>query len=86
MTDSNIISNFHGMSISDFEKMYKKSKLKRDAERWLTIKLAAKNKNIKEIAEILGHDQRTIQDWVERFNKNGAEGLRFTPPEGSKKN
>lgn len=86
MSNTNIIYNFHGMSISDFEKMYKKSKLKRDAERWLTIKLAAKNKNIKEIAEILGHDQRTIQEWVDRFNKNGVEGLRYIPPEGSKKN
>lgn len=86
MDESKIISNFHGMSIKDFEKMYKQSKLKRDAERWLAIKLAAKNKDIHEIAETLGHDERTIADWISRFNEKGADGIIYIPPDGSKKN
>ena len=80
------ITNFHGFSIKDFEKKYRQSKLKRDAERWLALKLIAKDKGISEISEILGHDERTIREWIKAFNENGIDGISYKAPEGSKKN
>jgi len=79
------ITNFHEMTIKDFALEYRKSKSKRDAERWLALKLVAQGKHIPEVANILDHQEETIRDWVKAFNDKGREGLLYVEPEGQKK-
>jgi transposase len=42
--------------------------------------------SVPEIAEILGRDERTIREWVNNFNTLGEEGIKYTAPDGQKKN
>lgn len=80
------ITHFHGMSVDDYTKKYKECKSKRDAERWLALKMVAMKQSIPFVASILGHDERTIRIWVKDFNENGPEGIQYKPPPGQKKN
>ena len=79
------ITNFHGMSINDFDIKYKQCKSKRDAERWLALKMIAVDYTVPTVAMLLGHDERTIRTWVEAFNKNGSAGIAYEKPKGQKK-
>lgn len=80
------ITDYHNFTINDFTEKYRKSKTKRESERWIALKMVAMEQDISFIADILGHDKRTIKEWIKRFNENGVEGIMYEPPEGQKKN
>ncbi len=69
------IENFHGLSIADMTRKYKGSKNKREAERWLAVKMIAMDHTVPFVASILGHDERSIRSWIKGFNDRGSEGL-----------
>lgn len=79
------ITNFHGMSIDDFTKKYHKSKLKRDAERWLALKMIAMGQSVPSVSLFLGHDEETIRTWIKDFNEKGPDCIDYEPPIGQKK-
>ena len=78
------ITDFHGMSVNDFAQKYKKCQSKRDAERWLALKMVAMDQAVPFVASVLGHDERTIRSWIASFNREGPEGIAYDPPEGQK--
>jgi len=59
----------------ELENLYKTEKDIRVKERLLVIRLLYDKKNIYEIAEIIKKSDRTIKDWLSRWNKSGYEGL-----------
>jgi transposase len=63
------------ISNGELEGLYKNEKDARVKERLLAISLLYDKKNIYEIAEVLKRSERTIKDWLSRWNKGGYEGL-----------
>ena len=59
----------------ELEKKYIKEKDSKIKERLLAILLLYDGKNIYEVAEIIRRSERTIKEWLKRWNKEGYEGI-----------
>ncbi len=59
----------------ELDGLYRKEQDIRVKERLLTIRLLYDKKNIYEIAAIIKKSDRTIKDWLSRWNRCGYEGL-----------
>ena len=63
------------LSKEQLETLYKKEKDARIRERLHAILLLYKKKMVKDIAEILGRSERSLNRWIKLWNNNGVEGL-----------
>jgi len=59
----------------ELEKKYRKEKDSTIKERLLAILLLYDGKNIYEVAEIIRRSERTIKEWLKRWNKEAYEGI-----------
>jgi len=66
----------------ELEERYRKEKDSTIKERLLAILLLYDGKNIYEVAEIIRRSERTIKEWLKRWNERGYEGIL---PETSKR-
>ncbi len=63
------------ISKEELEDLYRKEKDPRIKERLLAIIHLYEKKNIYEVQDILKKSDRTIKDWLSRWNNKGYEGL-----------
>jgi len=68
----NLIRHF---TKEDLEESYRKEKDSVIKERLLAILLLYDGKKIYEVAEILRRCERTVKEWLSRWNKEGCEGI-----------
>ena len=80
------VTNFHGMSIKDIKKRIRKSADVREHERWICINSCMKGHSVPEISELLCRNEKTIREWINNFNLEGAKGIERAHPPGLKKN
>jgi len=59
----------------ELEEKYRKEKDSTIKERLLAILLLYDGKNIYEVAEIIRRSERTIKEWLKRWNERGYEGI-----------
>jgi len=59
----------------ELEEKYRKEKDSTIRERLLAILLLYDGRNIYEVAEILRRSERTIKEWLRRWNNEGHEGI-----------
>ena len=50
--------------------------------RMMAVRGVLKGRSTKDIADVMGVEQRTVQLWMARFNKDGLEGLQTAPGQG----
>ena len=63
------------LSKEQLETLYKKEKDASIRERLHAILLLYKKKMVKDIAEILGRSERSLNRWIKLWNNNSVEGL-----------
>lgn len=71
-------------SISDLQRMAKREKVGRVRVRILGIILAMEGRTGREIGAVFGVDQRSVREWVGRYNRGGVAALQEQPGRGRK--
>ena len=69
----------------DFEALAKKEQHARTRLRWLGMMQLSNDRSYDEIAASLGVKKPTVKDWIQRFKKEGLDGLRESPRSGAKR-
>ncbi len=80
------VERFHNLSINQINEKLRKSKDKREYERWICIKCSIEGLTVAFIAALLNRNEQTIRDWIVDFNRDGEKGLSRHSPPGQKKN
>lgn len=70
------------MNQTEIEDLMKKQKNKRNYERLFAIRMLMSDKKPEDVAEEINRSRATIYNWIELWNKNGWESLKYTPPSG----
>jgi putative transposase len=73
------------IGVEQITELYRKEKHGRIKERLLAIKLIYEGKKISEIAAELGICQKTIYNWIDRWNADGYEGLQLKSERAGRK-
>lgn len=73
-----------GLTTLDFKERAKSAEHPREQERWLALAWVSEGKSKEEVAHLLQRHYNTILNWINRFNENGPEGLRYHPPTGGR--
>ncbi|MEM1010140.1 MAG: helix-turn-helix domain-containing protein [Myxococcota bacterium] len=69
----------------DFEQLHKREKHPRVKSRLLAMLHLSKVRPYKEVAEIVRMNEKTILDWIHRFDASGLDGLQERAGRGAKR-